>query len=210
MVRDDPSRDQAGYLPDQDRPMSPPDAHRHPLVELARLVQCGVDELAGTIIAVFNRPGYRVAVHMNVEDVHEHRDSGRFALEILRLVDLLNAHDSSVSRRNHQFVSSWSCPNRVAEEREDPNGHRRPCQCDPPTSVPVPGPSHEPGQDCKRDRCERYSLGGDSHGDLGNSSPVMRRYASRYRSLVTCTVSGDNDGGGEFPSHNPAPRKPSK
>src|SRR5881628_1212354 len=65
------------------------------------------------------------------------------------------------------------------------------------------GDQHPPGKD------EGPPFGGEPHPS-SRGRPVIRLYASKYRSLVACTTSRGSGGGGALPSHWPSCFRPAR
>src|SRR5205823_9389172 len=80
-VRDDATRDQSGDLSHQDAVRAGLDADRRLLVLAARCLGARVQELAGDVTHGLHDTGYRIAVHVHAEDVHEDRHARRAAAD---------------------------------------------------------------------------------------------------------------------------------
>src|SRR5579883_2192587 len=75
--RDDAAGDEAGDLHHHDADAARGgDDERVPLIVLARLVEIGIDELAGTVGDALDLPAHRAAVHVAIEHAHEDRHAG--------------------------------------------------------------------------------------------------------------------------------------
>ena len=130
------------------------------------LVEIGVEEEARHIGDAANDGIERRAVHMHVEDIHEHRDAGD---GLTRQVEfdgrdhLLDGADAAIGRRDDETVAQRRHALGIAEEIGAPQGehHARPGQ----------RPEMQPEQDQRHARKggdEAISLPVDRDQDFGN------------------------------------------
>ena len=98
------------------------------LVVLARLVEVGVDELAGAIDHPLDPPRHRAPVHVAIEHAHEDRNPRQrpFAEPQLRRRHRIHhPADAAVGRRNHEALAQRRDADRVAEEIGAPGRRQR-------------------------------------------------------------------------------------
>ena len=80
----------------------------------------GVEELARRCAHVPDDAAHRIAVDVDVEDVHEDRDAHRARLHEGRLVDFGDHHDLAVGRRDDESVAALARALGIAKEVGDP------------------------------------------------------------------------------------------
>src|SRR5689334_17324324 len=119
-VGDDPSRDQTRNLSNQNAILASFDTDGHLLVLETRLFRSGVEELALVVVDVANDAVDRITIDVNVEHVHEDRESHRAPLDEGRLVDLSDHDQLSIGRGHCQRCAALTSALGVAEEICDP------------------------------------------------------------------------------------------
>src|SRR5581483_1526725 len=94
----DAPRDEAGDLAYQEPVASAGglDADRRLLVLEARFLHRRVQEFPRIVVAIDDRSGDRVSVHVHVEHVHEYRDANRLPMDERRFIDLRDGLESSI------------------------------------------------------------------------------------------------------------------
>ena len=90
-----------------------------PLIVLARLVEVGVEELSRLVGDPRHPSRYRRAVHVAIEDVHEHRDAAARPLaeaELGRRHAKHHRRDAAVGGADHEVRLDRHDARRIAEE----------------------------------------------------------------------------------------------
>src|SRR5262249_19736183 len=135
---DDAPRHQACNLYNRNSPTRRCDHQAIALVVDTRLVEIGIEELAGVINDFLDLPGDRTAVNMTVKHAHEDRNARQWSVAEIkvgrwnRAGDLANA---AICRRHYQAISDGRHPRRIAEEIRTPDRCQRP---EPSERAPKP------------------------------------------------------------------------
>src|SRR5207244_1567171 len=125
----------------------------------------------------------RIAIHVNVEDVHEDRESPRLAVNEGRLIDLCDEDQLAVGGRYDDAAAALTGTLGVAKKRRDPDRHEHQCEAEYPERPGAAGDrdEHHRDGDERRGNDESQTFTGEVHAssEMFNSAPVIRRKASR-------------------------------
>src|SRR5688572_24404628 len=110
-------------------------------------------------------PRYRISVHVDVEDVHEDRDTPGTPMEKGRLVDFDNLNDAAIGRSDDDVVAAFTTPLRVAEEPDHPERYHCQGNREQPEQPRPPAQREEPRGDRteESDEDERNAFARDAH-----------------------------------------------
>src|SRR5579871_2884033 len=104
------------------------EADRHPLVQLARLVEARIEEFAGPVSKLLDDPAGRNTVYMNIEDIHENRKLllGIGAkTELGRGRGLRDGQQEAVGRAHDEVLAGRNAAVRIAEKEDGPDRQRK-------------------------------------------------------------------------------------
>src|SRR4029077_8772480 len=187
-------RDQPGDLAHEHAPARATQPNRGLLVVETRLFVASVQKLSFVVVDQLDGPVHGIPIHVHVENRQKDRNAHDSFFHVERLIGFDHLHHVPLGRGQDVTLTARPRTNRIAEKGDDPDR-------DDPHNY-AERPPEPPDHQCENPRrCDEWpSLGRDPHS---RSVPVIRRYASRYRSLVAWTTSAGSGGGGASPFHLP-------